>query len=208
MTAAYLGTGFEDPAISTAYLPHTDPANATVRAWTYLLCLRPPYRQAEHYLGSASGLAGRLRQHGTCDGARLLQVQREAGGTFVLTRTWPGGRDVEHHFKAQRQSPKLCPHCTPDTRRGFLPAPVALFVAPRPRRSIASCARAGRRWAQRFLAERGGWTADEIEQAAADLQTPYYEGPRTPEGDAEQDAFARVITAALAALRAPVEVAS
>jgi cell wall-associated NlpC family hydrolase len=157
---------------------------------------------------SASGLAGRLRQHGTCDGARLLQVQREAGGTFVLTRTWPGGRDVEHHFKAQRQSPKLCPHCTPDTRRGFLPAPVALFVAPRPRRSIASCARAGRRWAQRFLAERGGWTADEIEQAAADLQTPYYEGPRTPEGDAEQDAFARVITAALAALRAPVEVAS
>ena len=123
MTAAYLGTGFEDSGISAVYLPHTDPANATVPAWTYLLCLRPPYKQAEHYLGSASGLAERLRQHGTCGGARLLQVQREAGGDFLLTRTWPGGRDVEHHFKAQRQSPKLCPHCTPDTAARFPPRP-------------------------------------------------------------------------------------
>jgi len=194
------------------YLPHLDPANAAVPAWTYLLCLRPPYRQAEHYLGSAAGLAARLRQHGTSQGARLLQVQADAGGGFVLARTWPGGRDVEYRLKARKESPALCPHCTPGTRRGIFAAsalaPVPLFPAPKPRPSLAARAAAGRRWARRFLAEREDWRADEIEQAAAGRQTPYYEGRRTPEGDAEQDAFAAVITAALAALRAPVLVAS
>ena len=201
----YASTGFEAPGIGAAYLPHTNPANAAVRAWTYLLCLRPPYRQAEHYLGSAAGLAARLRQHGSCDGARLLQVQAEAGGSFVLTRTWPGGRVVEAYFKAQRQSPKLCPRCTPNTRRGVLPPSLR---APKPRAVLASRAAAGRRWARHFLAAREGWTADEIEQDAALIQTPYFEGPqRTPEGDAEQAAFGRVVEAALAALRAPAAVA-
>jgi hypothetical protein len=38
---------------------------------------------------------------------------------------------------------------------------------------------------------------------SADHQTPYYESDRTPEGDAEQGAFAEVITAALERLRKP-----
>jgi hypothetical protein len=199
-------TGFEAPGISSVYFPHLDPANAAVAEWTYLACLRPPYKQAAHYLGSAFGLAARLRQHGTSEGARLLEVQAGAGGSFVLTRTWPSGRAVEAYFKAQRQSPKLCPRCTPNTRRGVLPPSLR---APKPRAVLASRAAAGRRWARHFLAERAGWTADEIEQDAALIQTPYFEGPRrTPEGDAEQAAFGRVIEAALAALRAPVEVAS
>jgi hypothetical protein len=44
-------------------------------------------------------------------------------------------------------------------------------------------------------------TADEFEQAAAALQTPYYEGTRTPEGDAENGAFAEVILTRLEWLR-------
>jgi len=43
-----------------------------------------------------------------------------------------------------------------------------------------------------------GATADQLEQAAAARQTPYYEGARTPEGDAPNGAFAEIITAALA----------
>jgi hypothetical protein len=219
--AAYLGTGFEDPGISAAYLPHLDPANAAMRGWTYLLCLRPPYKQAEHYLGSAAGLAARLRQHGTSEGARLMQVQRQAGGSFVLTRTWPGGRAVEYRLKARKNAPVLCPRCTPGTQRGLLPAPVlapvALFpppqpsgglLAPRARPVLASQAAKGRRWARSWLAECQGWSADEVEQAAAAFQAPYYEGRRTPEGDALNAAFARVIEAALAALRAPEVIAS
>src|SRR5262249_47321430 len=56
--------------------------------------------------------------------------------------------------------------------------------------------------AARFLSLWRGASADELEQAAAEWQTPYYEGHRTPEGDAEQGAFAEVITAALERLRA------
>ena len=219
--AADLGTGFEDPGISAVYLPHLDPANAAVRGWTYLLCLRPPYKQAEHYLGSAAGLAARLRQHGTSEGARLMQVQRQAGGWFVLTRTWPGGRDVESRLKARKNSPVLCPRCTPGTQRGLLPvpalAPMPLFPQPRPssgllvprvRPLLATHAATGRRWARQFLAEHDGATVDEVEQAAAAFQAPYYEGRRTPEGDALNAAFGRVIEAALAALRAPEVIAS
>ena len=66
----------------------------------------------------------------------------------------------------------------------------------------------GRRWARSFLAEHDGATADEIEQAAAAFQEPYYSGQRTPEGDALNAAFGRVIEAALAGLRAPAAVAS
>ena len=55
--------------------------------------------------------------------------------------------------------------------------------------------------AARFLLIWRDATADEIEQAAAALQTPYYEGTRTPQGDAEHGAFAEVILTRLAWLR-------
>jgi hypothetical protein len=212
MSPATAPTGFEAPGVPAAFFAHLDRANDGQAAWAYLLHLEPAYLHAGHYLGSACGLAVRLRQHGTCDGARLLQVQREAGGSFVLVRTWPGGRAVETHLKSQKQGTRLCPLCCPATRRGALPAAlvptvplVALSEVCRPRPVLASRAAAGRRWARRFLAEREGWTADEIETDAALIQSPYYQGDRrTPEGDAEQGAFAAVVTAALDALRASV----
>ena len=59
----------------------------------YILHLDPPYRHARHYTGHAEPghLAERLAEHGT---ARLLQVQREAGGSWHLARTLPGCRDL------------------------------------------------------------------------------------------------------------------
>ena len=65
----------------------------------------------------------------------------------------------------------------------------------------AEAAARGREAAARFLLTWRDATADEIEQAAAALQTPYYEGTRTPEGDARHGAFAEVILARLAWLR-------
>jgi hypothetical protein len=73
---------------------------------------------------------------------------------------------------------------------------------------LATSAATGRRWARSFLAEHERATADEIEWAAAAFQEPYYSGQRTPEGDALNAAFGRVIEVALAALRAPAAVAS
>jgi hypothetical protein len=215
MSPVMAPAGFEAAGVPAVFFPHLDPPSDGQAAWAYLLHLEPAYKQAAHYLGSACGLAARLRQHGTSEGARLLQVQREAGGSFVLARTWPGGRAVETYLKAQKQGTRLCPLCCPATRRGALPAAlvpvvplVPLSEVPRPRPVLASRAAAGRRWARRFLAEREGWTADEIEEAAAAFQAPYYEGRRTPEGDALNGAFGRVIEVALVGLRAPAAVAS
>ena len=59
----------------------------------------------------------------------------------------------------------------------------------------------GREDAARFLSIWDGASAGEIEPAAAECQTPYYEGDRTPEGDAQQGAFAEVVTAAIEARR-------
>jgi predicted GIY-YIG superfamily endonuclease len=208
-------TGEHTSAAPSRYRPDLDPANTGVPSWVYLVHLDPAYKQAEHYTGSAHDLAARMDEHGSSEGARLLQVQREAGGSWHIARAWPGGKYEERAIKQWKQAPRLCPDCTPGTERGAL-ADVA-HAAERARRyaaelegqpggdqALTGYAARGREDAARFLSLWSLWrgaSADEIEQAAADRQTAYYEGDRTPEGDAEQSAFAEVITAALERLR-------
>jgi hypothetical protein len=207
------------------YRPDLDPANGAVRSWVYLLCLDPaiehlevgPHAGAAHYCGVApNGLLARLARQGTSGGARLLQVQRDRGGSWHLVRTWPGGRWEERAIKEWKQGPKLCPEHSPGTRRGTLAdvaraaarlraGHAARYAGPGPELDAAqvlvACAARGREDAARFLAIWRDATADQIERAAAALQTPYYEGDRTPEGDAENGAFAEVVLARLARLR-------
>jgi hypothetical protein len=188
----------------------------------YLLCITPPIAgHAHHYCGSTWDLASRLAAHaaGTSQ-ARLMQVAKECGATFRLVRTWHGGRDLERQFKDAQHLSRYCPDCTPCPRISLpkvtprrvriaqrVEAPARLLV-PRAHPVLATRAATGRRWARSFLAEHADATADEIEAAAAAFQEPYYSGRRTPEGDALNAAFARVIEAVLAALRAPEVIAS
>jgi len=80
----------------------------------YLLHLDPPVKHARHYVGyTAKGVEQRLEAHRAGRGARLLEVVKEAGGTFRLTRTWPGSRALERAIKDRKNAPKLCPECTP-----------------------------------------------------------------------------------------------
>ncbi|MBO0802867.1 MAG: hypothetical protein J2P25_07300 [Nocardiopsaceae bacterium] len=79
----------------------------------YLLHLDPPYRHARHYLGWTENLPARLAEHWAGTGARLLAVAREAGGSWHLARTWPGTRTLERALKDMRETPRLCPECTP-----------------------------------------------------------------------------------------------
>jgi hypothetical protein len=96
----------------------------------YLYCFDPPYipkgcendpsKWAGHYLGSSPDFENRESQHGGPEGARLMQVQREAGGTWHLVRTWIGGREKE--FQLKTRAPKAyCPdhneHPLPGTNR-------------------------------------------------------------------------------------------
>lgn len=109
-------------------------SNGTV----YLLHLDPPYKHARHYTGFASDLDERLKDHRAGRGARLLQVVKEAGGTFRLVRTWPGTRTLERAIKDMRAAPRLCPECTDHP----LPLKAGHVAAVSPQREAAPAAEA------------------------------------------------------------------
>ena len=76
----------------------------------------PAYKCAGHYTGSTfeHRLAERLAEHEAGRGARLTQVQREAGGTWRLASVEPGGRDRERQLK-QRGAARRCEICRTET---------------------------------------------------------------------------------------------
>jgi len=82
----------------------------------YLLHLDPPLKHARHYTGWTHDLDQRMEAHRSGRGARLMEVIKEAGGTFRLVRTWPGSRALERAIKDQKNAPQLCPECTSQPR--------------------------------------------------------------------------------------------
>jgi hypothetical protein len=45
-----------------------------------------------------------------------MEVIKEAGITWRLSRTWPGSRDRERAIKDRHEAPELCPECSPRPR--------------------------------------------------------------------------------------------
>jgi len=88
--------------------------------YCYLYHFDPPYIPegaednpslwAGHYLGSAPDLQNRDGKHGGPEGARLMEVQKQAGGSWHLTRTWVGDREKEFQLKT-RAPGQYCPDC-------------------------------------------------------------------------------------------------
>ena len=72
----------------------------------------PAYKSAGHYTGRAREhrLEQRLLEHEQGRGARITQVQREAGGTWRLASVEPGGADRERRLK-QHSAARRCPIC-------------------------------------------------------------------------------------------------
>lgn len=58
----------------------------------YLLHFVKRYKHAGHYIGSTNSLTKRLAEHQSGRGARLLAVVHAAGISWVLARTWEGGK--------------------------------------------------------------------------------------------------------------------
>ena len=85
----------------TVYLIHFDQAIAD---------------HARHYLGWASDLDARLEAHRAGRGARLMEVCKDRGIGWHVSRTWEGTRDRERAIKDRAESPRLCPDCTPSPR--------------------------------------------------------------------------------------------
>lgn len=90
----------------------------------YLIHFDQPYKHAQHYIGWTIDLEGRLLQHASGRGARLLQVIQEAGITWTLSRTWTGGRNRERQLKRRNSGARLCPQCgiRPKILREWKPA--------------------------------------------------------------------------------------
>jgi predicted GIY-YIG superfamily endonuclease len=76
----------------------------------------PAYKTAGHYTGKTleSRLEQRLLEHEEGRGARLTQVQREAGGTWRLASVEPGGAGRERQLK-QHSAARRCPICQTET---------------------------------------------------------------------------------------------
>lgn len=77
---------------------------------------------AGHYTGFVRGgprkLARRLAEHGTAHGSRLMLAVSNAGITWQLARTWPGGADRERQLKRQGGARRRCPLCGVTPRLG------------------------------------------------------------------------------------------
>jgi hypothetical protein len=83
-------------------------------------------RQVQHWTEEGR-LARRLTDHAFGRGARLTQVQREAGGTWVVADVQPGTRDREQQLK-ERGAARRCSVCkaTRDIESGKLTKEQAL----------------------------------------------------------------------------------
>jgi predicted GIY-YIG superfamily endonuclease len=67
---------------------------------------------AAHYCGSSDDVSARLAEHGTTRGAKLTYAVRQAGLSWVVARTWHGGRRLEYQLKRRHNAPRqLCPIC-------------------------------------------------------------------------------------------------
>jgi len=73
--------------------------------------LANPRGQAQHYLGSTDDLPGRLAAHRRGCGAALMRAVGDAGISWRLARTWPGGLDLERQLKRRHRHADYCPIC-------------------------------------------------------------------------------------------------
>jgi predicted GIY-YIG superfamily endonuclease len=121
----------------------------------YLLHFDKPYRHARHYVGWAKNINARLAQHEAGQGARLLQVVRDAGITWTLARTWEGTRNRERQIKRMGSAARRCPMCG---------------VTPKPDRPAELSTEWTTAYRLRELTDRWWECADPVERARIDDQ--------------------------------------
>ena len=70
---------------------------------------------ASHYIGYTNSVDRRMMEHASGRGARFLEVCRERGIAFEVTRIWEGAdRRFERRLKKYKKSKRLCPVCNPN----------------------------------------------------------------------------------------------
>lgn len=75
--------------------------------------IAPGRHTCQHYLGYTSKrLRDRIAEHRAGKGARLTQVAKQRGISFICVRTWHDtDRSFERQLKRRKEGPMLCPVC-------------------------------------------------------------------------------------------------
>ncbi len=87
---------------------------------------KKPNGSAQHYLGWTSRTPEiRLIEHQKGMGCPLVEHAHNEGIDIEIARTWAGTRDDERKLKNRKNTPRLCPICSPkamDRARSLKPA--------------------------------------------------------------------------------------
>lgn len=73
--------------------------------------IAPGRHTAQHYIGFTDDLQQRIAAHRAGTGARLCEVAKERGISFVVAQLWEGDRALERKLKNRKSGPRLCPIC-------------------------------------------------------------------------------------------------
>jgi hypothetical protein len=137
-----------------------------------------------------------------------MQVIKEAGGTFRLARTWPGGRSRERELKNRRDAPRLCPICTehPKPAQGKYAQRQRPVRAPAPAPQLSQSARLpayerGAASARRLIQQQidAGFSGDRIAEAQARILSALIPERLRPEGREEARGYRETAEAMIAA---------
>lgn len=109
LTASEAAHGLET-GVAEAAAGDGDPLDRKAEGTVYLLHFSEAVGAGRHYLGWSGGLEARLAAHGSGRGGRATKALVARGGSFVLARTWPGGRALEMELR-KRGPKRLCPIC-------------------------------------------------------------------------------------------------
>jgi hypothetical protein len=110
-------SGVTPAAVGTTDRPTTDRSptmsrkSKTQSGFVYLAHFSTNLHHARHHLGFATDLVQRLAQHRAGNGARLMEVIKDAGIEWKLVRVWHGDRGLERRLKRRKNTPRLCPVC-------------------------------------------------------------------------------------------------
>jgi predicted GIY-YIG superfamily endonuclease len=104
----------------------------------YLIHFNEPLSHARHYLGHAADIPARISAHRAGNGAKIMQAVTARGIDWQLARTWPtdtisAAWGIETALKNWRNGPRICPICTPGTRRAANPKPAPARTWHQPR---------------------------------------------------------------------------
>lgn len=104
------------------------------RPGVYIVHFERPIGHAKNYLGSGKSIRTRIARHRAGNGAKLIAEANRLGIGWQVSRYWlasTGNERVrlEVGLKNRRDTPKICPACTPGTTRASNPKPATRRTA-------------------------------------------------------------------------------